>query len=187
MTSCGEQCQLVDECHKRQAGLDLVLTPGLFLDHVSSGPEQTAIFDFYSRGNIDSFEFSVSEAAGKFAAIYLTGFACPLLVCCRYVSRIYHDAVDAFFTQLVMDPESGIAGFINSVIGCTREVPLQVVAKDHRIRWLGKGLMFKLMSQDAYTPMFLMNIQTDIKVLIAEIEFANVNHGKSPFGVFLSP
>ncbi len=41
--------------------------------------------------------------------------------------------------------------------------------------------------------MFLMDIQTDIKVLTAEIEFANVNHGdalyliiKSPFSVFWS-
>jgi hypothetical protein len=42
------------------------------------------------------------------------------------------------------------------------------------------------MSQDADTPTFLMNVQTDINVLTAEIEFANVNHGKSPFGLFWS-
>jgi hypothetical protein len=85
-----------------------------------------------------------------------------------------------------MDPESGIAGFINSVIGCTWEVPLQIIAEDRWIWRLGKGLMFKLLRQDAHTPMLLMDIQTDIKVLTAEIEFAKVNHGKSPFGVFLS-
>jgi len=28
-----------------------------------------------------------------------------------------------------------------------------------------------------------MDIQTDIKVLTAEIEFAKLNHGKSPFGI----
>jgi len=31
-----------------------------------------------------------------------------------------------------------------------------------------------------------MNINIDINVLTAEIEFDNVNHGKSPFGVFAS-
>ncbi len=56
---------------KSEHRLDLVLETGLLLDHVSSGPKQAAIFDFYPRGNIDSFEFSVSVVAGKFAAIYL--------------------------------------------------------------------------------------------------------------------
>jgi hypothetical protein len=83
-----------------------------------------------------------------------------------------------------VDPESAISGFINGMIGCAREIAIQITGKDRWIRWLSKGLMFKLMSQDAYTPTLLMNVQTDIKMLTAEIEFANVNHGKSPFGVF---
>ncbi len=67
-----------------------------------------------------------------------------------------------------------------------RPYPIQVVGQDQWIWWLREGLMFKLLSQDAYTPTFLMNVQADINMLTAEIEFANVNHGKSPFGVFWS-
>jgi hypothetical protein len=83
---------------KSEHGLYLVLAPGLLLDHALSGSEQTAIFDFYPGGDIDSYEFSVPVAAGKFAAIHLIGFACPFFVFCRDISGIYYYAFDAFFS-----------------------------------------------------------------------------------------
>jgi hypothetical protein len=79
---------------KSEHGLDLVLAPGLLLDHVSPGPEQTAIFDVWPRGNIDSLEFSVPEAAGKFAAIHLIGFSCPFFVLRWDIGRIHDYAFD---------------------------------------------------------------------------------------------
>src|SRR5512147_94435 len=109
---------------KGKQGLDLVLAPDLLSDHAPSGPEQTAVFDLHPSRNIDPFEFAVPEAAGKLAAIYFIGLPRAFLVFCRDIGRIYYHAIDAFLMQLVVDPETGIAGFISSVIGCPGEVPL---------------------------------------------------------------
>ena len=112
---------------KGKQSLDLVLATDLLSDHTASGSEQTAVFDLHSSGNIDSFEFAVPEAAGKLAAIYFIGFSRAFFVFCRNIGRIYHHAVDASLAELVVDPESGIASFINSVIGCSGEIPLHVI------------------------------------------------------------
>jgi len=42
--------------------------------------------------------------------------------------------------------------------------------------------MCAVFGHNANAPIFLMNIHADINVLIGEIWFAKVIHGKSPFG-----
>ena len=81
-----------------------------------------------------------------------------------------------------MDPETGIASLISSVIGCPGEVPLHVIAQDRGIRWLGECFMRAVFGHNADAPALLVNIHADINVLTGEIQFAKVNHGKSPFG-----
>ncbi len=83
-----------------------------------------------------------------------------------------------------MDPESAIFSLIIGMIGCTGEIAIQVVCKDHGIRWLGKRLMSKLTGQDANTPALFMNILSDIKMLTAEIKFADVVHRASLLSVY---
>lgn len=74
---------------KGEHGFYLILAPGLLFDHISPGSEQATILDLDSRGDIDPFEFPVSEAAGKLAAINLIIFACPFLVLCWDIGRVY--------------------------------------------------------------------------------------------------
>jgi hypothetical protein len=46
--------------------------------------------------------------------------------------------------------------------------------------------MFELIGIDTDAPALLMDIHADVNVLTCEIKFANVIHGKSPFGFFVS-
>jgi hypothetical protein len=119
---------------------------------------------------------------GKFAAIDPVGFTSSLLVLRGDIGWVCNDAVNALFLQTIMCPEAGETCFIDSTICRAREIAFQVTNKHADIRRLGKGLMFKLIGQDADTPTFFMNVHADIKMLTREIKFANVVHGKSPFG-----
>jgi hypothetical protein len=108
-------------------------------------------------------------------------------VLCRHIRRVDDQAGNAFRSQLIMDPETTVARFINRIIGRPRKVVLQVVDQRVHLGRLGKSLMFALLRMNAHTPTLLMYIQTDVERLTRKINFAKVIHGKSPFGRFFPP
>ena len=105
------------------------------MDQIKSS-EQTAVLDLYPSWDVDSSKLTVSQAATKFAAVYLVGFTRSLFICCRDVGRINHDAIDAFFPQTIVDPETRIAGLINGMIDCAGKISIQITGQNRWIGWL---------------------------------------------------
>src|SRR5512139_3636937 len=98
---------------KKKHRFDLVFAPRLLATHAQAGPNQAAILQPPPRRGIDPLDLFPAKAPSQFAAIDSIPFVPSLLVSSRYVSRVGHDIVDAFFRQLVMNPKPTIARFID--------------------------------------------------------------------------
>ena len=137
-----------------------------------AGSNQTAIFNFKSRGNIPAcvtadrypFNFTASQTAGKFSAIHPVGFTCPLFVFRRHIGRIYYHIVNTMLLQLVVYPKTTVSCLIDRIICSSRKIVTQIVDKHFNLRRLRKGLMFKLFGKYTYAPPLFMNIHTYINL-----------------------
>jgi hypothetical protein len=172
---------------KENHRLNLILTSGLFSDHMHTGPDQAAIFQLRSGRNIDGFNLPAAESSGKFTAVNRVPFASPFFVLGRDIGRIDHRAVDSFLLELVVDPETAITRLIDRMIGSSRKVASQVRDKLVHFGRLGKGFMLAMLRKNAHAPTLFVDIQSDVNMLTTEIKSATLIqvHGKPPFGKFL--
>jgi len=169
---------------KEKHRLNLILTSGLFPDHMHTGPDQAAIFQLRSGRDIDAFNLPAAESSGKFTAVHRIPFASPFFVLGGDIGGIDHHAVDSFLLELVMNPETAITSLIDRMIGSSRKVASQVRDKLVHFGRLGKGFMLTMLRKNAHAPALLVDIQSDVNRLTCKIKFVTVVHGKPPFGEF---
>ena len=166
---------------KKKHRFDLVFAPPLLPTHAQAGPDQAAILQLPPRRGIDSLDITTAKTPGQFAAIDSIPFVPSLLVLGRYIRWIGHDILDAFFPQLIMNPEPTIARFIDRMVLSARKVMLQVVHQGFRFRRLAKAFVLTVFRKNANAPAFFVHIQPDVNRLTREVKFATLIHGKSPF------
>jgi hypothetical protein len=166
---------------KKKHRFDLVFAPPLLAAHAQPGPNQAAILQLPPRRGIDSLDIPTAKTSGQFTAIDSIPFVPSLLVLGRYVSGVGHDILDAFFLQLIMNPEPTIARFIDRMVLSAWKVMVQVVHQCFRFRGLAKAFVFTLFRKNADTPAFFVHIQPDVNRLTREIKFATLIHGQVSF------
>jgi hypothetical protein len=166
---------------KKQHRFDLVFAPRLLPTHAEPSPDQAAILQFPPRRRVDSLDIPTAKTPGQFTAIDSIPFVSSLLILGRYISGIGHDILDAFFSQLVVDPKPTIPRFVDRMALSTRKVMLEVLNQYLRFRRLAKGLVLTLLTKNTDAPAFFVHIQSDVNRLTREIKFATLIHGKSPF------
>src|SRR4030042_1526550 len=172
---------------KEKHGFNLVLAPRLLPNHAQSRPDQTAILQLPSRRNVDPFEISIAKTPGKLSAIDPIPLRLSLFVLGRHIRRVYHQATNPLFLQLVMNPKTAITRFIRRVILTPWEMVPQVMNQLVHFRRLAKVLILTICRRDTHAPTLLVDIQTHVDRLTRKIKFVTLNstHGKPPFGKFL--
>jgi len=166
---------------KKKHRFDLVFAPPLLPAHTQAGPDQAAILQFPSRRGIDSLDITTAKTPSQFTAIDSIPFVPSFFVLGWYVRWVGHDILDAFFPQLVMNPEPTIARFIDRMVLSAWKVTLQVVDQCFRFRRLAKAFVLTVLSKNAHAPAFFVHIQPDVNRLTREIKFGTLIHGKPPF------
>jgi hypothetical protein len=155
--------------------------------HALTGPDQAAIFQFRSAGDIDAFDLPIVKTPGQFATINPIPLGPSLFILRGDVRGVHHKTLDSFLPQLVVDPKATIARFIYRAIVTPRKVMSQVVKQLIHFRGLVKRLILAIVRKDTHTPTLFVDIQTDVNRLTRKIKSATLNiiHGKPPFGEFL--
>jgi hypothetical protein len=172
---------------KEKYGFNLVFAPRLLPHHTLTGPDQGAIFLFRSAGNIDAFDLPIVKTPGQFATIDPIPLGPSLFILRGDVRGVHHETLDSFLPQLVVDPKTAKASFIDRAIFTPRKVASQVVKQLIHFRGLVKRFILAILRKDTHTPALLVDIQTDVNRLTRKIKSAtlNITHGKPPFGEFL--
>jgi hypothetical protein len=166
-----------------QQGLDLIFAARLLADHGLAGSDQAAVFHRRPGRDMDPFDLAAAEAAGKLAVVASVALAAPLLVPGRDVGRVGNPACNPVCLELVMNPETAKAGFVDGRIPRPGEMAVQVLDQGLHLGGLGKSPMLEVLHENAHGPALLVHIHPDVYGLTREIDSVSVMHGKSPFGI----
>ena len=167
--------------------LNLIFTPGLLSHHALAGSNQTAILQLRTARDVNPFQFPAPEAPAQLAAVGSIPPSGSFFIGRRDIGRVDHDTVHPFSLKLIMCPEPAKTGFIHRLTGRYRKVAFKIMNQFVRFRRLGKSLMLALFRKNAHAPTLLVDIQSHVNRLTRKIKFANMFHGKSPFGLFFYP